>query len=186
MNTKKRQNHDVKLSMVELIINIGIFAIISVVLMELFLAANSQQLRAKDQGKAITITQSMAETLKAADSFQQGQEQLQLQEAWAECTVGKDGSLQITDIKDEPSAHSIQLYIRHYDQDWNLTKEEDTYCVFVLSGTENIQGRAMEKDELYAYRLNGYASLIRKKDQEPLYHLTVSKYRGTELTAQEQ
>ena len=58
---KRKQSQNAKLPMLELIINIGVFAIISMFLLEMFLAANSLQQKAKDQGIAITKAETIAE-----------------------------------------------------------------------------------------------------------------------------
>ena len=67
MERKIKQSENARLPMLELVVSIGVFAVISVFLLEMFLAANSLQQKAKDEGKAITKTETIAEMLKSAD-----------------------------------------------------------------------------------------------------------------------
>ena len=68
MEKRERQSQLAKMPLLELVITIGIFAVISVFLLELFLAANSLQQKARDTGKATILTDDNAENKKIADT----------------------------------------------------------------------------------------------------------------------
>ena len=69
-----------KMPMLEMILVIGYFSVISVFILQLFLSANMLQSKAKDEGKAIVQSERIAETIKAANSFEAAKKECKLLE----------------------------------------------------------------------------------------------------------
>lgn len=174
---KKKQSQNAKLPMLELIVNIGVFAIISVFLLEMFLAANSMQQKAKDQGIAITKAETIAEKIKSTDSFSQTETDLGFAKMWGTMIEQKDGSYQISDLNKSEKKEATALYVQHFNKDWEPVTEEDTYSVLVVPYTKTMQDGVVENYEVYVYRLKGYPSVLQKKEHVALYQLSFSKYR---------
>lgn len=178
MKRKGKQSESTRLTLLELIISIGVFAIISVFLLEMFLAANSMQQQAKDEGKAITRAETVAETLKGADSQEQAFAQLSMQEAWGTMQQTKDGIYQIVDVTSSPDADKTKLYVTHFDKNWKKTEAEDCYSLILIPYEENLQGKVVNDYEIFVYCLNGYPSIINPKESVELYHLSFSVWKG--------
>ena len=175
---KRKQSQNAKLPMLELIINIGVFAIISMFLLEMFLAANSLQQKAKDQGIAITKAETIAENIKSEDSFLETQSEFVFTKMWGTMTEEKDGSYQITELSQTERKDATIVYILHFNENWEPVTEEDTYTMLIVPYTKKMQDGIVENYEVYAYRLTGYPSLFQKQDHVALYELNFSKYRG--------
>ena len=79
MEKRERQSQLAKMPLLELVITIGIFAVISVFLLELFLAANSLQQKARDTGKATIFSENIAENIKGAEKKEKAIEELGFQ-----------------------------------------------------------------------------------------------------------
>lgn len=178
MKRKGKQSESTRLTLLELIISIGVFAIISVFLLEMFLAANSMQQQAKDEGKAITRAETVAETLKGANSQEQAFSQLSMQEAWGTMQQTKDGIYQIVDVTSSPDENKTKLYVTHFDKNWKKTEAEDCYSLILIPYEENLQGKVVNDYEIFVYRLNGYPSIINPKESAELYHLSFSVWKG--------
>lgn len=175
---KRKQSQNAKLPMLELIINIGIFAIISVFLLEMFLAANSLQQKAKDQGIAVTKAETIAETIKSEDSFLKAQSEFAFSKMWGTMTEEKDGSYQITELSQKEKKDATVVYVLHFNEEWEPVKKEDTYSLLVVPYIKKMQEGTVENYEVYAYRLKSYPSLLQKKGHVALFELSFSKYRG--------
>lgn len=175
---KRKQSQNAKLPMLELIINIGVFAVISVFLLEMFLAANSMQQKAKDQGIAITKAETIAETIKSAERFSEVERDFGFTKMWGNMTEQEDGSYQINGLSQSAKKYATVLYVQHFNEDWEPVTEEDTYSVLVVPYTKTMQEATVENYEVYAYRLKGYPSLLQKKEQVELFELSFSIYRG--------
>lgn len=176
---RNQQSRSAKMPMIELVVMIGIFAIISIFLLEMFLAANALQCKAKDEGKAIMLAESIAETVKSAESFESAVETAGLIETSCVLKENEDGTYQISQLGEkDASGEKTEMYMLHYNEDWELTEDEDTYSLMVLPFTDEEQGQSVENYEIYIYRLKGYASITQQKQNEELYHLHFVKYRG--------
>lgn len=178
MKRKGKQSESTRLTLLELIISIGVFAIISVFLLEMFLAANSMQQQAKDEGKAITKSETVAELIKGADSQEEVFAQLSMQEAWGTMQQKKNGTYQIVDVTSSEDAGKTKLYVAHFDKNWKETEEEDCYSLILVPYEENLQGKTVNDYEIFVYCLNGYASILNSKESVELYHLSFSDYKG--------
>lgn len=175
---KRKESQNAKLPMLELIINIGVFAVISIFLLEMFLAANSMQQKAKDQGIAITKAETIAESIKNADSFSVTESDLGFTKMWGNVTEQEDGNYQITGLSQSAKKDATAVYVQHFNEEWEAVTEEDTYSVLLVPYTKNMQEAIVENYEVYVYRLKGYPSLLQKEDQVALFEMSFSKYRG--------
>lgn len=184
MERKIKQSENARLPMLELVVSIGVFAVISVFLLEMFLAANSLQQKAKDEGKAITKTETIAETLKSADSLEEAVSDLSMQPMWGEVKQQKDGSYQIKNLTKEQGEGLTQIYALHYDKDWNLVEKEDMYSILVIPYQMAVQGETMENYAIYTYRLQDYPSIFSKEDTVNIYRLECGVYRESSHSAQ--
>ena len=177
MRKRVRRTQDGKLPMLELIISIGVFAIISVLLLEMFLQANSIQKNTRDQGKAITLAENVAETIKAADSLDAAVSQLGMKAQWGTVTLQEDGSYCVEDLSEQESEEGAQIYLLHYNENWEVAQQEDMYSVILMPYREAVYGKTMDNYQVYVYRLHGYPSVFHQKQNVQLYHISFSKYR---------
>ena len=177
MERKIKQSENARLPMLELVVSIGVFAVISVFLLEMFLAANSLQQKAKDEGKAITKTETIAEMLKSADSLEEVVHDLSMHPMWGEVKEQKDGSYQIKNLTKEQGDGLTQIYSLHYDKDWNLVEKEDMYSILVIPYQMAVQGETMENYAIYTYRLQDYPSIFSQEDTVNIYQLECGVYR---------
>lgn len=175
---KRKQSQNAKLPMLELIISIGVFAVISVFLLEMFLVANSLQQKAKDQGIAITKAETIAETIKSADGFSEVETELGFTKMWGTMVEQEDGSYQITRLDQKEKKDTTVVYVLHFNEEWEPATKEDTYSVLVVPYTKTMQEGTVENYEVYVYRLKGYPSLLQTKNQIALFQLSFSKYSG--------
>ena len=178
---KGLKSRSAKMPMLEIIITIGIFAVVSVFILELFLSANTLQSRAKDKSKAIVLAESIAETVKSSKTFEEAVKELDLKQTVGEITQGKDGSIQIniTDNSDGEK-NTMIVYTCHFDENWMTTKEEDTYSVIVVPNEEQIEDKVMTNYKVCVYRLKGYVSIRGEKGSEELYQMNFSHLQDTE------
>lgn len=173
---KRLGSRSAKMPMLEIVITIGIFAVVSVFILELFLSANTLQNRAKDKSKAIVLAETIAETVKSSETFEGAAEELGLDKTIGRITQQKNGSYQISKIDESNGVKdSIVVYTKHFDEDWNTVKEEDTYSVIVIPYENQVQGKVMVNYEVYIYRLKGYVSVMEEKDSEELYRMSFSR-----------
>lgn len=177
MERKIRQEQTGKLPMLELIISIGVFAIISVFLLEMFLGADSMEKKTKDQGKAFTLAETVAETIKGADSLDAAVSQLGMEQQWGTVAQQEDGSYLVGDLSDTQSTDGALVYLLHYDKNWEKTEQEDNYSLILVPYEETVYGKTMENYQVYVYRLSGYPSVFHQKDNVQLFHMSFSKYR---------
>lgn len=144
-----------KMPMLELILMIGVFAIISTFLLEMFLAANTLQERAKDCGKAVLLSETIAETIKGADGLEQGITTLGLEKL--------------------DSQSALESYGMYLDKNWEIVTKEGTYFVWLRPVEEQQQN--LETYEVGVECIKGYHSLFSDTSKEEIYRLTFSKYR---------
>ena len=173
---RKKQSGSAKMPMLELIVNVGIFGIISVFLLELFLAANTMQSKAEDKGKAIMLSETIAETIKSAENFEEAVEELELLEIPASIGMQEDGTYQVTNLGEKNGeAAKEKVYVLHYDNKWQSVSKEDTYCMILIPFSQEMQGKTLENYQICVYRLHGYPSMLFKEDNIELFQLKVVK-----------
>lgn len=170
-----------KMPMLEMIITIGIFAVVSVFILELFLSANTLQNRAKDKSKAMILAETIAETVKSSKDFESAAKELGMDKTAGTLKKQKNGSYEVSQIEEskskkesENTKESITVYTCHFDENWKSVKEENTYSVILIPYEEQVEGTTMKNYEVYIYRLKGYASILKERDSEELYHLNFS------------
>lgn len=163
-----------KMPMLELVLVIGYFSVISVFILQLFLSANMLQSKAKDEGKAIIQCEKFAETVKAADSFEQAKKEY--------------GLLKYSKIDDKKQIEKVIMdkleketedlfYMLHFDKDWNESKTESVYTMVIIPSINTEFCMNMEEYDVYVFRLQEYVSLSQQEGNKELYHLHFTKYR---------
>ena len=170
--------------MLELIIIIGIFAISSIFILQMFLTANTVEQKAKDKSKGILVAENIAETIKAGNHFQETMESLGFSNAAGMVEENADGSYKITGITPQESGEETNQedavsYIKFYDKNWQETDTEDAYCVVIFPSYSQAENGIMVQAELYVYRLSPYVLFDFKNSQktsEELCHLHIAGY----------
>ena len=150
---KNLPSKSAKMPMLELILMIGVFAIISTFLLEMFLVANTLQEKAKDRGKAVLLSETIAETIKGSDNLEQGIQAMKLKSLDGQGTG----------------------YGMYLDKKWNAVEQESAYLVRLCPVDEAEEG--LETYEVYVERSKGYTSLFSNSSRQEIYRLTFSKYR---------
>ena len=170
--------------MLELIIIVGIFAISSIFILQMFLTANTIEEKARDKSKGILIAENIAENIKAGNQFQETMKSLGFSNASGMVETNPDGSYKITKITTQESGKEIEegaaaSYIKFYNKNWQETDTEDTYCVVVFPTYSQGENGTMVQAELYEYRKIPYILFDLKNEQkenEELCHLQVANY----------
>lgn len=179
---KGLKSRSAKMPMLEIIITIGIFAVVSVFILELFLSANTLQSRAKDKSKAIVLAESIAETVKSSTTFEEAVKELDLEQTVGGVTWQKDGSHQVNLMDtSETNEDTLIVYTGHFDENWKAVKNEDTYSVIVIPYKEQIQDKVMMNYKVCVYRLKGYVSIRGEKGSEELYQMDFSHLQDKEV-----
>lgn len=163
-----------KMPMLEMILVIGYFSVISVFILQLFLSANMLQSKAKDEGKAIVQSERIAETIKAADSFEAAKKECKLLE-YSKIDDKKQIEKIIMDKVENATVK--RFYMLYFDMNWKESETESMYTMVIVPSVNTEFCMNMEEYDIYVFRLQGYASLFQQKDNEELYHLHFAKYR---------
>lgn len=138
--------------LLEVIIAIGMFSVISVFILQLFLSADTMEAKARDISKAVILAENAAEAVRGSASFE-------------------DAAVRIG-LRKEREADA--WYAAYYDSDWNPAEEKAAYCLAVVpSMTAEAAGTTTYVD-IYVYRLKGY--LFDGGAQRELYHLAAVRY----------
>lgn len=161
--------------MLEIVICIGIFAIISVFLLQMFLSSNALQEKSEDVGKSILKAENMAETIKAADNIEQAIDQLQLEQAFIAMDE-KEDTYTLKGVFQKKAEGTKEGYISYYDKNWKMSKENKKakYCVVML---ENQAEKGLQEVNLFFFHLGGYSLLEGGKKNILLYYLHTSDYK---------
>lgn len=109
MNREDKGNHSFRVSMVELILVIGIFTIVSVFLVKIFLETEKIQQKALNISKATIQAEFVAEKYKNSGSIMELVEQLNL----------------------IPSETNEGEYYMYFDTDWNQINDSSNRQLFV-------------------------------------------------------
>lgn len=128
-----RNTRSFRIPMIELVIIISVFAIISVFIMQLFLFANSLQKDAVSTRKALIMSESIGEMLKASSSFEQA-----LIEYGLERKADEDNR---------------KCYILYFDKNWMEVEQEGLYAIEVKIETEKKETGFMETADITAYKV---------------------------------
>lgn len=154
METEKKQN-SFRLPMIEMVIILGVFAVISVLIVRMFVSTDRMSTKALNISRAVIETESIAETLKGREV--------------SEALFRDIGAVEAKNTDD--------TYFIYYDKYWNVLKEEvksEAKNVIVIHFTESIS----EYGDMNTYQITAYESedgeQINESD-EPLCDLTVKK-----------
>lgn len=179
--------------MLELVITIGVFLIVSVFVIQLFLAGDNLRSRAKDVSKAVILSERIAETIKGTENMEKATEMLGLQPAAAFLEAKEDGTYQLNNIEliedknnqrmERSSDKETFAYVMNFNEHWELTKEKAVYCALVIPKVAKEEmGATTEADiydiyDIYVYRLKEYISVQMKEGNKVLYHLHMTDYK---------
>lgn len=161
--------------MLEIVITIGIFAIISIFLLQMFLSSHALQEKSEDVGKSILKAENIAETIKSTSSIEQAVEQLNLQEAFISIEE-KENTYILNGIYREQMSGATKAYITYYDKNWKIQKEGEKakYCGMII---KNETEKNLEEVDIFFFHLGSYALLNEGKRNTLLYHLYTANYK---------
>ncbi len=170
--------------MLELIIIIGIFAITSTFILQMFLTANTVEQKARDKSKAALIAENITETIKSSNSFQETIKSLGFSNGTGMVEEDADGGYKVTEITEGKSSEETEMaeavsYIKFYDKSWQETDTNNTYCVVVVPSYNHAENGTIVQAELYVYRLSPYVLFRFQNKQEvkeELCHLHIANY----------
>lgn len=149
MEKQEQQKGSFNMPMVELILVIGIFTIVSVLLLRMYFSANHLQKEAADFSRAVILAESIAEEIKAAESIKEaakGHPSFQMQE---------DGT-----------------YLISYDKDFKETTEKKAnYEICIIETKIQTKTGSLNRVQILAYQIS-------KGKEEPLVELFVSNFAG--------
>jgi type II secretory pathway pseudopilin PulG len=151
MEQEKNRLHSFRMPMIELILVIGIFAVISVFLVQMFMGTNRLQSKATDISKALIQAETVAEQIKNSAS------------------IGETAKVFGMTSYD----NSAFNYCIYYDNDWKQTKDPSNNIVLVTSSIEKKENGRMVSAEIVAYACKDVKST---KDREALVELTAKKW----------
>ena len=114
MMEQQGNNKTFRLTMLELVIVIGIFTILSILIVQMFVGTNRLQNQAVDLSKAMITVESLAEEMKQVASINEVEELYSL-----------------TELEREPYG-----YVIYYDRNWERTSEEDTNIIIIHASEE--------------------------------------------------
>lgn len=163
--------------MLEMIISIGVFAVISVFILQLFLSGNTMQSKAKDISKGIILAENAAETIKGSKDLESAIQTLGLEKS--NFTIkGEEKDERIADyIEIIEQSTSEAAYITYYNESWQQAEQEAAYGMLLLpKKTEMEYGTIIEAD-IYIYRRKPYISFQDKEGKELLYSLHIADYK---------
>ncbi len=125
MEQEKVQDHSIRMPMIELIIVIGIFVVISVFLVRMFMGTYRLQNNATDLSSAVIKAETVAEYIKNTASIGEAAIQLQM----------------------ESYDNTSLNYCIYYDDDWNQTKSPSANIIVITSTiTRGESGRMVSAD----------------------------------------
>lgn len=150
MNMKKKnRSHASGMPMLEMVITIGIFTIISAFVLKLFVSADSLKTRAAETGKAVMCAENAAEAIKGSKSIDEAALLLGLRE--------KDGG-----------------YVGYYNSKWEVVESADSYSLIINPIVASQGNGIMISADISVKRLdeNGWS----KDNDGILYSLQVKHY----------
>ena len=151
MEKEKVHGHSFRIPMIELVIVIGVFAVISIFLVRMFLGTNRLMNHATDISHAVISAESVAEQIKNTAS------------------IGETANLLHMVAYDNTSLN----YCIYYDKDWNQTVEPSEHIIIVTSSIEKKTSGRMVKAVIQAYACSTVTDSI---DAEPLVELTTNRW----------
>lgn len=172
---KIKESRTSSIPMLEIIFSIGIFTMISVFVLQLFLSADVLQKKAKDTSKAIICAENIVEVLKASDSFEEAIELLGLKEEKGTIKQEDDNSYQLEVLQENSSGDDI-YYSVHYNQQWEVVEKKNTYSVVLVPYEVDSGNGIVTYVDIFVYRLRPYHTIDEKNPMTQLYHLKAASY----------
>lgn len=151
MQKDKVESHSFRMPMIELVIVIGIFAVISIFLVQMFMGTNRLLNHATNISHAVICAESIAEQIKNTASIGETANQLHM--------VSYD--------------NTSQNYCIYYDEEWNQTAEPSDHIIIVTSSVEKKTSGRMVNAVIRAYACS---TVIDSKDSEPLVELIAKRW----------
>lgn len=152
MNVEKNRN-SFRLPMIEIIIIVGTFAVISVLIMKMFVATERMRTKAEDISRAVLEAESIAETLKGREVT--------------------------SELFDELSATKSEItentYIIYYDSEWNDVVNESNHFIVIEYIDEQREFGGMDTFYVTAYD-SDYKEVLEENNQA-LCNLVVKKMK---------
>lgn len=148
LNTEEKSSSSIMLPVVELVIAIGLFAIISIFIMRFFMSANKISREANDLSNAI---------IKAEDIIERGK-----QKSFEELHKNFSAKSEITKTQ---LSKNFEIY---YDANW---QQDDLNSEFVIKVTEKVNE---DIKGIYDYEVEVYG--IKNKREKLITKLSGSKY----------
>lgn len=142
--------------MLEMICMLGVLMVISILVLNLFIGANSLNHKARDVSKACILAENMAETIKGYQTLEEAVEYLKLQQ-----------------IQDN---HATAIYEKYYDKQWRVSKKPENYRVIVTVERQEVgKGRFYEIEILI--KSEKKYPVIKNDTSNELVSLHVSSYK---------
>jgi type II secretory pathway pseudopilin PulG len=137
--------------MIELILVIGIFAVISVFIVQMYMGTNRLQNKATDISKAMIQAETVTEQIKHSAS------------------IGETAKV-LGMVAYDSSSHNYCLY---YDNDWKQTSSPSDNIILVTSTVEKKENGRMVVAQVTAYACSDVEST---NDSDTLVELTAKKW----------
>lgn len=148
--------------MLEIIISIGIFTIISVFVLQLFLSANSLECKAKDISKAVIQSESMAEAIKASASVE-------------EAIALAGYSMSATQTLESEGQENTE-YIIYLNRSWKQVKEPYYYTMTIHTTKLNSENGVLVEADIAVLKDKAYG-FIKEEDTNELCQITTKSFR---------
>lgn len=152
MRVEKKQN-SLRLPMLEIIIILGTFLVISVLIMKMFLATERMRIRAENISRAVLEAESIAEFIKGREVTNK--------------------------LFDELSATKLELtentYLIHYDKKWNDVVNESNQIIVIEYIEEQRNFGGMDTFYVTAYE-SDYDKVL-AENIKPLCKLVIKKMK---------
>lgn len=157
MIDQKDRSHSFRMPMIELILVIGIFAVISVFLVQMFMGTSRLQDKANDISRALIQAQTIVEQIKNSAS------------------IGETAKILEMDNFDNSSFN----YCIYYDSKWNQTKSPSANIIIITSSVDKKENGRLVSAVIKAYDCRDVEGT---KDTEALVELTARKWVNASFT----
>lgn len=147
-----------RMPMIEMIIIIGIFAIISVLIVRMFISTDHLQGKAVNVSRSVMEAESIAEYIKGSDSSSNIWEEL--------------GAEKLEETQDS--------YVIYYDREWNKVEKDASNIIVIHTFEEIDEYGSMSTYQILAYDKESL-SMITEQDIA-LCELTVKNYQNNDIS----
>ena len=146
----EKKHSTFRLPMVEMIIIIGIFSVVSLLIVKMFVSTDKLQAKAVNISRAVMEAESLAELIKGSKA---------------------------TDILQDIGARQLEDhngYVLFYDKEWNQVEEENSNLIMIEYEAIPDDYGTLDTYQIIAYAQESYDFL----DENVLCDLIVKKYRS--------